>query len=224
MKGDEAAQRMEDQVRPQEDSAMLEPVPYGFCHCRCGGRTGISKKTDHHYGHVKGQPFLYLKGHHMRVYSFDFWSRVDKTTTPDGCWPWIGWLNKYGYGQVWFNGRYEVAHRIAWLLQNGPIEHEWLWPYIPVLHSCDNRPCCNPSHLSLGTPRMNTEDMMAKGRQARGARNGNAKLGGQEEADEIRRLYAAGGISQGDLGLQFGLSQSRISEIVRGKGWGLSWK
>lgn len=33
-----------------------------------------------------------------------------------------------------------------------------------VMHTCDNPPCCNPSHLVLGTQAENLADMRAKGR------------------------------------------------------------
>jgi HNH endonuclease len=33
-----------------------------------------------------------------------------------------------------------------------------------VMHSCDNPPCCNPNHLSIGTHHENMIDSMLKGR------------------------------------------------------------
>ncbi len=38
-------------------------IPYGYCHCGCGKKTGIAKGTDTKKGRIKGQPVRYLPGH-----------------------------------------------------------------------------------------------------------------------------------------------------------------
>lgn len=88
-----------------------------------------------------------------------FWRFVDKTTTPDGCWPWIGSRNGQGYGHFKRPGPGASAHRCAYELQIGPIPegHD-------VLHKCDNPPCQRGSHLFTGTHSDNMQDMLAKGR------------------------------------------------------------
>ena len=96
-----------------------------------------------------------------------FHTFVDRTTTPQGCWPWTGHCGKRGYGQTYMATRQPArTHRVAWMLANGPIPDGTC-----ILHTCDNTGCCNPSHLYLGTTQDNSADMVRKSR----ARNATTK-------------------------------------------------
>ena len=113
----------------------------------------------------------------------DFWLRVDRLG-PDECWPWIGSLNPGGYGKFCKWRKTEAAHREAYRLQIGEI------PYgLKVCHHCDNRRCCNGSHLFLGTNADNVHDCVRKGRNAKGQSQGAAKLS-DSEVFEIRQEYS----------------------------------
>lgn len=88
-----------------------------------------------------------------------FWVKVDKSGE---CWVWTGSRGSGGYGKVRYQGALCFAHRLAWELTHGPIP-----PGMSVCHSCDNRPCCNPAHLWLGTYADNMHDRDRKGRHGR---------------------------------------------------------
>ena len=140
-----------------------------------------------------------------------FWKRVEKTET---CWNWIGKKDGGGYGVVGWNGRHERTHRVSWMLTRGAIPEGMM-----VLHHCDNRNCCNPGHLYLGTQAENMRDMADRNRRkgiGLGEANGRAKLT-QAQADTIRLLYVSGGTSQQKIAKQFGISQNAVSKIVNNK-------
>ena len=141
-----------------------------------------------------------------------YWEKVD-VRSPDECWMWQARTNSAGYGQLALKPRTVRAHRLAWELANGPIPDG-----LCVLHRCDRPGCQNPAHLFLGTDADNHRDMEEKGRIARGAKNGSAKLT-REEVREIRKLYATGRHSQRTLARQFSISPAHLCDIVNKKRW-----
>lgn len=150
-----------------------------------------------------------------------FWKKVKKGSSIDSCWLWIGAQDGYGYGQLatgsMIDGsrRRERAHRIAYELTIGPIPDG-----LEVLHKCDNPPCCNPTHLFLGTQTQNIEDMKRKGRakSLQGEAKSNAVLS-DEIVCKLRILYEQGGISQRKAGRLLGLNENTAKAALSGKSW-----
>lgn len=89
-----------------------------------------------------------------------FWSKVRVIDDESSCWEWQRSKHRNGYGQFSEGQRHTLAHRVAYRLANGGDPPEGRC----VLHRCDNRACCRPSHLFAGTKRDNTQDMIRKGR------------------------------------------------------------
>lgn len=148
-----------------------------------------------------------------------FWPRVEKTET---CWLWRGPLARNGYGRVAFEGAREYAHRVSYILAHGAIADG-----AHVLHGCDGaypigstayRACVHPAHLRLGDQRANTRDAVERGRHAHGERQGHARLTDRQVA-AIRGVYQAGGITQKQLALVYGVSAGTIQHVVSGASW-----
>jgi hypothetical protein len=154
-----------------------------------------------------------------------FWSLVEKTGHPRGCWIYTGRLNvaRNGYGYFDDRRRTTSAHRYAWQLTQGDIPHG-----LDVCHTCDNPPCVNPDHLFLGTQKDNAQDMKQKGRSTVGERSGTAKLT-EVQVREIRALYVGrqrtkghgrySPISQAALARRFGVDRATIQFVVARKTW-----
>lgn len=153
--------------------------------------------------------------------SESFWAKVHGSRSQrNGCWNWQGALNSTGYGNVSWHGNRYTAHRVAaWLI--GLVKD----PAAPkdrkdkgfVLHTCDNRKCCNPKHFVIGSYSENQLDAYNKRRrvQPKGGLHTNAKLTNRQ-AKAIRDAYNRGQ-TQTALATNYGVSQRAISLIVRGE-------
>ena len=146
-----------------------------------------------------------------------FRDKVARSADLNACWPWTGAITaQHGYGNLRWQGRYVSAHRVAWMVQNGAIPAGMC-----VLHKCDNRPCCNPRHLFLGTKLDNNRDKTNKGRQSRGEKAHHAKLK-EQDARMIRALYkkfSPRKSNSKELSARFGVSRGTVNQIARGDRW-----
>ena len=157
--------------------------------------------------------------------SYDLWANVH-VGAPDECWPWKLSLGD-GYGTVRTHpfDRWR-AHRVAWYLTNGPIPLDDQGKPFLVCHHCDNRKCCNPAHLFLGTHRDNMADMVEKGRgssnwpKARGEDHPQSLLT-EDTVREIRTLLAEGRMTLAEIGARFGVSSGAVRHVKAGRTW--SW-
>lgn len=137
---------------------------------------------------------------------------------PEKCWEWQRTHNGQGYGTLRVAGRQIYAHRLAFQLAGGSIPDGF-----HVLHECDNPQCINPAHLRAGTRSKNMADCHARGRsripspRMTGETNGASKLT-STDVSSIRKMLTEGK-SQAAIAGVFGVSQSNISKIKRGKGW-----
>lgn len=129
-----------------------------------------------------------------------------------GCWEYQGVLSKYGYAIISVNGKSERVHRASYREFVGEIPSG-----LVVMHICDNRGCCNPSHLTVGTNKENTKDKVNKERQARGEKLPHSKLT-EEDVLKIRDLSCEG-YTQTAIAKEFGVTQAAISYMLCGNSW-----
>jgi len=127
-----------------------------------------------------------------------------------GCWLWLGFLDKDGYGFIRYKGKNTRAHRYSYLAHKGEIPENNV-----VCHKCDNPSCVNPDHLFIGTKKDNTADMISKNRQGSwdyrlGGDSYNAKLT-NEQAIEVYKSSK----SYRELANLYGVGTSTIGRIKR---------
>jgi hypothetical protein len=123
----------------------------------------------------------------------------------NGCHEWTAGLHRDGYGKFSDYGITIPSHRMAYRLFVGEIPDK-----LCILHSCDNRKCVNPAHLSLGTLKNNIEDMDNKKR-----RGSNSSLTYSNVA-EIKKMLSDR-YSQQYIADKFKVSQTTISRIKLNK-------
>lgn len=159
-----------------------------------------------------------------------FLGRVDRSNGESACWPWTGWRHREGYGGVLSDGlgsRSLLAHRVAYVIAYGHFDSR-----LCVCHRCDNPPCCNPTHLFLGTIGDNNRDKARKGRGVAGDKHparlhperlcrgeavNTAKLSSADV--ESIRLRVASGERSPALAREFGVHPATVRRVVAGTSW-----
>lgn len=156
-----------------------------------------------------------------------FWSCV-KTAEADECWEWTKCLSN-GYGLIRFKGHDYKAHRVSYTLSVGAIPAG-----LCVCHRCDNKKCCNPSHLFVGTYADNVHDMCSKGRQRsapperrwfrlfpervpHGINHYNAKLD-PEIVRQMRAMRESGAYFH-QIAAKFGVNKITAHDVVHRRTW-----
>ena len=140
-----------------------------------------------------------------------FWKTINKCD-PDDCWEWQGKRDRDGYGVFQYNLKDRKAHRTVYGLTHAGDQSP------VVMHLCDNPACCNPSHLRGGSQLQNMQDKVSKDRQARGSRNGRAKLA-EKDVKSIKAALLWPYQSHAEIARHHGVSKSVIRDIKNRKTW-----
>ena len=145
----------------------------------------------------------------VKFHRIMFMVKIKKGINADDCWI----INQSIHYPSSIDNKKYLSSRLSYFFHNnidpGPLH---------VCHKCDNPVCVNPSHLFLGTPKDNCEDMRNKNRSLAGIRNIHAKLA-EKDVLEIRQLYGSGTHNQPELSKMFNVCQVTISQIVNNKRW-----
>lgn len=91
-------------------------------------------------------------------------------------------------------------------------------PGAQVRHLDGIRGNCASSNLAYGSRLENAADRDRHGNTCRGDKNGN-RIVSSDQVEELRALYAAGGVTQYDLADRYGISQAQVNNIVLRKQW-----
>lgn len=141
-----------------------------------------------------------------------FWSNV-KIGEADECWPWTGAIGARGYGRLVMCGKDLSAHRVAFTLVKGDPGD------LLVRHTCDNRPCCNPSHLLSGTQAQNIQDAMDRGRWVKpplkAGEDSHRAVLTERDVHKIRRSTG----TPAEIAARLGLSYGAVWGVRVGRTW-----
>jgi len=103
-----------------------------------------------------------------------------------------------------------LAHRMVWESQHGPIPDGMV-----VMHLCDNPPCCEPTHLKLGTRAENNADRDRKGRNRRPNQRGEAHSNAKLTDADVDAILASDEPAT-VLGPRYGVNPDHVRRIRRG--------
>ena len=133
------------------------------------------------------------------------------------CWIWRGAKHRQGYGNISFNKKNQLLHRVAWQIYKGDIPGNLL-----VCHKCDVTSCCNPEHLFLGTQQDNVDDAVTKKKFEKRAKLKRRNKLNYEQVQEIKKLHSLGSTRK-ELREKFSVGETCIAKILTGVSWKINW-
>lgn len=147
-----------------------------------------------------------------------FWRKVDKSAGPDACWPWMGVRlapnpnnpERPTYGTFYLHKRDPYcANRIAYFLT-----HREDPGMLCTLHSCDNPPCRNGSHISSGTHSDNVADMISKkrNRPIYGERHPGSVMSDLQRSESLKMFLD--GVTSKRIAAHFGLNRETVKSAI----------
>ncbi len=164
-----------------------------------------------HYYQVQRKGHTYKTTHGLTLEEALF-SQLGIPDNPDDCWIFSGPIKGNGYGNV----KGQPAHRVMWELIHGEIKRSQ--PDRFVLHTCDQKLCCNISHLYRGSHTDNMRDVRERSLKQKGSNHWHTNFT-DKDVLEIRRLHATGEYSYQKIAAQYRVGVSAIAAIVHRKTW-----
>ena len=134
------------------------------------------------------------------------WLKAHRDHIGDDCLLWPFSCCTPGYGQFYSNHQHQMAHRAMCIMVHGNPPS----PYHHAAHSCGNRQCVNPKHLSWKTGSENQLDRHEQGSPFIGRRGRLSK----PQVLEIRSLK--GKETPLRLAERFGCTESNIRHVQNG--------
>lgn len=141
---------------------------------------------------------------------------IDKIT---GCWNWKLSVGSHGYGNTKYCGiknTFSCAHRLSYFAHKGNIGNNH------VLHTCDNRKCCNPEHLYLGNDKDNARDRISRGRHKNGGNKGEEI--GTSKITEMQVKEIKIRLMKGETPYQISKDYPIGKDAIYHIKWGRRWK
>lgn len=180
----------------------------------CGRATRCPREQKEKFNGIIGGAGIFFSRYIEVMKKRTFWNKIRFILDKTSCWEFQGYRYKDGYGSqsIRRNGK-----------KTGTGAHRWMYvlvhqypeliddPKTLACHTCDNPPCCRPSHIFLGNNTANMRDMAAKGRSVM---TRICKIT-DKQVNEIRALTKCAIRMDAQIARMYGLESSETIRLIR---------